>query len=156
VTHDPLDSRPRWGEVGIHGVHRLREWDAIVTASAPGLAGDELEFVVADGVALDAAFAPLAAAVPLEPPFRAHAVRRGERWAVAARRIDVVELAPAPPGDELVLSFDGRDRIVELDGMPDFRPLPELERLGAARYDAYVVRATRLDRAHWEVSVSPL
>ena len=35
----PHDTRPRWGEVGIHGVHRQREWDAVATVDAPDLDG---------------------------------------------------------------------------------------------------------------------
>jgi hypothetical protein len=61
---------------------------------APELGGDELELVaLPDGRALPPQAAPLAAAVPLDPPFRGRAVRRaGGLWAVAASRIEVQEL----------------------------------------------------------------
>ena len=64
----PLDTAPRWGEVGIHGVHRPREWDAVSIAEAPELAGSEARFVaLADGSILaetdDLGLEPLAAAL---------------------------------------------------------------------------------------------
>lgn len=159
MSFEPHDPLPRWGEVGIHGVHRPREWDVVVVAEAPGLAGDEHRFALAGPEPADPALAPLAAAVAeaLAPPFRAHAVRRaGGRWSVGARRIEVVELPDGVPGEEIVLSFDGRDRVLEIDGLPAFRDLPELERLAAARHETWVVRATRIGARAWEVAVSPL
>ncbi len=46
----PHDPGPHWGEVGIHGLHRPREWDAVLTVEAPDVPGDEGWFVVlADG-----------------------------------------------------------------------------------------------------------
>nr|MBA2332811.1 hypothetical protein [Actinomycetota bacterium] len=77
----PLDTGPRWGEVGIHGIHRPREWDAVSIAEAPELSGTEARFVVlvdgsilaeTDGLELE----PLAAALEgsLEVPYRAEAV----------------------------------------------------------------------------------
>ena len=41
----PHDPGPHWGEVGIHGLHRQREWDAVVTVEAPGAEGADLWFV---------------------------------------------------------------------------------------------------------------
>jgi hypothetical protein len=96
----PVDPGPRWGEVGIHGVHRPREWDAVVVAEAPELGGEDARFVVlADGSILaetdELDLEPLAAALEgsLAAPYRAEAVRRGDGlWAVAARRVQVVEV----------------------------------------------------------------
>jgi hypothetical protein len=159
VSFDPPDPRPRWGEVGIHGLHRLREWDVVVTLDAPGVEGDEHELLVLDDVPPAAETAPFAAALvgAIEPPYRAHAIRRdGSTWAVGARRIEVVELQPALPGNELVLSFDGQHRILEVDGTPASTPLPELEQLAAARHRAYVVAAARLSDTAWEVRIDPL
>ena len=71
--------------MGIHGVSRARRWDAVATAEAPGLAGDEAEFVVLpDGTLLgEQAQVPLAGALELEPPYRAEAVRRdGDLWEI--------------------------------------------------------------------------
>ena len=74
----PHDPGPHWGEVGIHGLHRQREWDDLRTVEAAGLVGDELWFVaLADGRTIleegEDDPGPLAAAVGLEPPYRAHA-----------------------------------------------------------------------------------
>jgi hypothetical protein len=111
-----LHDLARLDVVGIHGVHRQREWDAVATAEAR-LEGDRLEFaalpdgtlVVEDEVE-DGALSPLADAVEqsLTPPYRALAVRQGERiWAVAAKRIEVLPF-PEQEGDELELVEDGR------------------------------------------------
>jgi hypothetical protein len=109
---EPVDPGPHWGEVGIHGVPRPRRWDAVGSAEAPGLTGDDLHFValpngdlVVDEEEPPDTVAPLAEAVEqaIEPPYRAEAVRRGEAtWAVAARRVEVAELETA--GDELELT----------------------------------------------------
>ena len=114
LTPPPVDTGPNWGEVGIHGIPRPREWDAVVTADVPGLSGDELRFVVLDdGTLLVEEGAdtddptPLADALDgtLEPPYRAEARRRaGTTWAAGARRIEVAELEEDVNGDELWLS----------------------------------------------------
>lgn len=164
----PHDPTPRWGEVGIHGVARPREWDTVVNAVAPQLGVGELEFVVLpDGTlvvddSLDlepGALDPLAAAVEsqLEPPYRAQAVwRGGSRWGVAARRIEVVDLPAGTPGDEIVLSVSGDERSLTVDGEPSWHRIPALEALGAARGDSVVVRAERLSDVAWEVEVAVL
>jgi hypothetical protein len=144
-------------------LHRQREWDAIATLEAPGVPGDECWLVVLPGdrVLVEAGSAPadgphLARALRLEPPFRAHAVRRTQHWAVAARHIEVVELEIDVAGDEIELVWDGTERSVRVDGEPTLAGVPELERLGAARHDAFVVTAGRLDDRVWEVAVSAL
>jgi len=162
----PHDPRPRWGEVGIHGVARPREWDAVATADAADLPGDTVEFVaLADGSLilddeLDAdAVEPLLAVLDgaIEPPYRAEAVLRGgTMWAVGARRIEVVELPDDVGGDELELSVSGGERTLVVDGFPGFGSVPALERLGAARYESFAARARRLDGNLWDVQVSPL
>ncbi|HUH15762.1 MAG TPA: hypothetical protein VML35_07745 [Gaiellaceae bacterium] len=97
--------------VGIHGVHRLREWDAVVTAEAE-LPGDAVHFaalpdgtLVVDEDVPDGALTPLADALEatVAPPYRAQAVRRGERvWAAGAKRIEV-RAFPGREDDELEL-----------------------------------------------------
>src|SRR5437868_8118445 len=91
----PVDPGPRWGEVGIHGVPRPREWDAVVAAEAPDLKGDAATFVALENGDLieeegpEGDLSPLADAVEgrLAPPYRAQAVQKGEGvWTVAARR----------------------------------------------------------------------
>ena len=51
--------------------------------------------------------------------------------------------------------WDGAERSVRIDGEPTLAGVPELERLGASRHDAYVVTAARLTGSTWEVSVAP-
>ena len=162
----PFDPEPRsaWGEVGIHGVPRPRRWDAVGSAEAPGLTGDELHFValpngdlVVDEEAPPDTVAPLAEAVEqaIEPPYRAEAVRRGgEMWAVAARRVDVAELDSG--GDELELTVHDGERTLTVDGQRAFGSVPELERIASGESAAYVARARRLDGRLWEVEVNPL
>jgi hypothetical protein len=148
--------------VGIHGVHRAREWDVVATTVAPGLAGDRLLFVaLPDGMLLieegeGGDVAPLADAVEaqLEPPYRVLGVRQeDERWAVAANRIQALNL-PGLTGDEITLTQQGMDRQLLVDGVEVDESVPALEQLGA--YDSYVLEAERLDGDVWEVRVSPL
>ena len=40
-----VDPGPHWGNTGIHGVPRPRRWDAVASAEASGLSGDELHFI---------------------------------------------------------------------------------------------------------------
>jgi len=166
VEPPPHDTQPRWGETGIHGVQRPREWDAVATVEAPGLAGDSLEFVcLPDGTLLldeevdsDAA-GPLADALEqaVRPPYRAEAVRRdGVTWAAAARAIEVVELSERLEGDEVVVASSADGTTLTVDGVAGFGSVPELQRLGEARHASYVVRAERLDGNLWEFHVSPL
>lgn len=158
----PHDPGPHWGEVGIHGLHRHREWDAVATVEAPALAGDEAWFVVLETgqVVTDEGEADptsLVRAVALPAPFRAHAVRReGGIWVVAATRIRTVSLAEEPGGEMVEIVWDGRERSVRIDGTPRLAGVPELERLGAARHAAYVVTAARIAGSVWDVSVTPL
>lgn len=160
----PPDLLGRMSGAGIHGLQRLREWDAVVTVDAPPLRGDRAQFVALRDRTLlledgDDDVAPLAEAVEaqLEPPYRAEAVRRHETlWAVAARAIEVVELPDDPGGDELTLTVRHGERELLVDGARTFGSMPALERLAQDRHDAYAVRAARLDGDLWEVEVSPL
>jgi hypothetical protein len=45
---------------------------------------------------------------------------------------------------------------VRIDGAPTLAGVPELEQLGGERHAAYVVTASRLAGATWEVFVAPL
>ena len=122
----PHDARPRWGEVGIHGIHRQREWDVVATVETDGIPGGEVHFwALPDGTLVveedvpDGALVPLADAIEagLQPPYRAQGVRRSEAvWAVAARAIEVRSL-PGTIADELELVEDGHVTIGRrLDG----------------------------------------
>ena len=158
----PHDPGPHWGEVGIHGLHRQREWDAVVTVEAPGAEGADLWFVALrdGGVVVEEGareVAELVRSLARQPPYRAHAVRQERSvWAVAVRRIETVELANDPGGDFVELACDGLERSVRIDGEPTLAGIPELERIGSERHAAYVVTAARLVRSTWEVSVTPL
>src|SRR4029079_14687811 len=77
---------------------RARRWDAVVTAEAPDVSGNEVDFVTLpdrsllveqeEGMAALDPF-PQAWEGELTPPSRVHAARQTERlWAVSARRID--------------------------------------------------------------------
>ena len=160
----PFDPGPHWGEAGIHGIPRPRQWDVVASAEAPGLKGDEVHFVavpsgdlIVDEDEPDDSLQPLADAVEesIEPPYRAEAVRRGEDvWAVAARRVQVTELESR--GQELQLVVSGDERTLTVDGERAFGSLPALEQLGERVGPAYVVRARRLDDRLWEVEANAL
>jgi hypothetical protein len=159
----PHDTTPRWGEPGIHGIARPREWDVTATADAPDIDGTEHAFVVLpDGtliVEAEGDFLPLAAAVEgsLAPPYRAVAVRRsGDRWAVAARRIDVVELPPEIVGETVELTVRDGERELLVDGARSTVGARALERLGGERFPSFVLRAERLDGDLWDVTLTPL
>jgi len=126
--------------------------------------GDEAAFVaLADGTYVvergDQGFdlSAFDAALALEPPYRAEAVRRtGSSWAVGARAIVVVELPEPMRGDELRLVFDGAERTVLVDGEPTLASVPELEELGSSRFHTWVVTASRIRGRLWEVEVGSL
>jgi hypothetical protein len=157
----PHDPGPYWGEVGIHGLHRRREWDAVATVEAADLVADEIDFVVLESGDLVTEDrepdARLWSSIALAPPYRARAVGRDNGiWVVAAARIRTIVLATDPGGDAVELAWDGRERSVRIDGAPTLAGVPELERLGGERHAAYVVTASRLVGATWEVFVAPL
>ena len=143
---------------------RPRRWDAVVSAEAPEVGGDEVEFVaLPDGSLIvdeelgEGDLTPLADVVETQiaAPYRAQGVRRGERvWAVAARRIEVASFAA--DGDEITLTEHGGDRALTVDGARAFGSIPELETIGRREGDSYVVRARRLDGDLWEVQADPL
>jgi hypothetical protein len=160
----PVDPGPHWGTAGIHGVPRPRRWDAVASAEAPGLVGDEVRFValpngdlVVDEDEPDDTVRALAEAVEeaIDLPYRAEAVRR-ERdvWAVAARRVEVAELEA--PGEEIELVASGGERTLTIDGERGFGSVPQLERIGERLGPTYVVRARRLEERLWEVEANAL
>jgi len=153
------------GGAGVHGVPRARRWDTVGSAQAPGLRGDEVHFVaLPDGTLVlsedesDDALQPLADAVErsLSPPYRAEAVRRhGPEWAVAARRVAIVELRGLT-GDRVELAVTRDGRSLHVDGRATLGRAPALERIGEGHATEYVVRASRVDGDLWEVDASPL
>jgi hypothetical protein len=144
---------------------RARHWDTFVTAEAPDVDGNEVDFVVLpDGTILvedeegDSALEPLANAVEtkITPPYRAKAVKQTDRiWAVSAMQIQVARFEQDGDTIELTQTADGR--ALRVDGMPSFGGVPELERIGEAQAGpAYAVHAERLDADLWEVRVAAL
>jgi hypothetical protein len=160
----PIDTTPKWGVTGIHGVPRQRRWDAVATAEAPGLEGGEVHFValpngdlVVDEDEPADTLGPLAEAVEatLRPPYRAEAVRQEDDvWGVAASRIRVEAFEAA--GDELELVATAEERVLTVDGQRVFGSEPALERIGEAEGRHYVARARRLDGDLWEIEADPL
>ena len=152
---DPEGPRPPWDAAGIHGNHRAREWDVVTTVEAPDLPGAKIGFVALPGGGLvvdegGGDLAPLVAALDLEPPYRAEAVRRTDSvWALAARRIEVIEL-PGIQGEQIELASHGDERTLLIDGVRVFGSIPALER------PDHVVRAHRIAGDAWEVETAPL
>jgi hypothetical protein len=143
-------------------MHRQREWDAVGSVATAGEPGDEVLLVaLADGRVLrtegaHADFDALAAALRLDRPFRARAVRRDDgTWGVAGSRIEVVDLRE-PHVSVVEVVWDGVERIITADGEPTFRRFPELEALASDRFATYVARAERLEGDLWELSILPL
>jgi len=163
---ETLDPRPPLLETGVHGLQRPRAWDVTTAADAEGIDAAEAAFVaLPDGTLLveegpDSSLEPLAAAVEreLRPPYRARAVRRGESlWAVQARRIEVVELPDAPPGEALELTRTAAGGVeLRVDGERVFGTVPALEERGEREGSEFAVHAERLDGDLWEVRAAPL
>jgi hypothetical protein len=146
---------PGPNKASMHGVHRQREWDEVKTVQAD-VQGEAARFVVLpnDDIVIEDGpddVEPLADALTLEPPYLVESVRRGEGvWAVAARRIELVEL-PGVDGSELQLTRHGEDRTLVVDGERRFGSIPALERPGN-----FTVSARRLDGDLWQIEASLL
>lgn len=162
----PHDVTPRWGEVGIHGVSRPREWDAVVVVDSVDVPGERVTFtalpdgtLVVDQDVPEGSLADFADALErsVAPPYRAEAVRQDDRrWGVAARTIQVAELREDVGGETIELTARDGERSLVVDGLPSFGSVRELERLGQDRFAAYVVHAERIDGPFWEVRINPL
>ena len=162
---EPIDPRhPFWQVVGIHGIPREREWDAVASAEAPGLPGDNVEFVVLPDGSLvvdedvpDGTLAPLADALSLPAPYHAFGLRQdADVWSVAAKRVQVVEVPEHVEGDEIQLVVTDETRTLVVDDMPSSASIPSLEAFAAEQFGSFVLRASRLDDLLWEVTVIPL
>jgi hypothetical protein len=165
TTSTALDPRPAWQETGIHGLHRPREWDATVTADAPGIDGDTVRFVaLPDGTLIveegpDASLEPLATAVEqaVRPPYRARAARQSETlWAVQARSIEVLELPDGPDGDAIDLTLTADGSTLVIDDARAFGSVPALAERGAQEGPEYTVHAERLDGDLWDIRAAAL
>ena len=95
---------------------------------------------------------PLAEAIERElaPPYRAEAVRRDAGlWAVAARKIELVEL-PGVAGQRARARDARRRANAGRRRRATFGSIPALER------PEHVTRARRIDGEIWEIEVAPL
>lgn len=160
-----VDPRPPWQEIGVHGLHRPREWDVTLNAVAPDVDGDAVRFVVLpDSTVLveegpDSGLQPLAAAVEKEltAPFRARATRqRDTLWAVQGRRIEVLELRDDLEGDTIDVTHTAEGTTLTVDDARTFGSLPALEERGAREGREYSVHAERLDGGLWEIRAAAL
>jgi hypothetical protein len=152
-------------ESGVSGLARPREWDVVVTTTCAAT-GDRCVLVcpgegrvrVDEGDPAAAACATEALEGELDPPYRALALRReGETWAVGAVAIEVAELPDDVHGDDLMLTVpeDG-ERELLVDGEPAEAGYEALAALAGRRYDAYVLRAARVEGPLWEFTIDPL
>jgi len=162
---EPIDPRhPFWQVVGIHGIPREREWDAVGSAEAPGLPGDEVEFVelpdgslVVDEDVPDGTLAPLADALSVPAPYHAFGLRQdADIWSVAAKRVQVLEVPEEIDGEELQLVVTDETRSLLVDEQPSSVSIPTLEAFAAEQFGSFVLHASRLDDLLWEVTVIPL
>jgi hypothetical protein len=162
---EPLDPRPAWQEIGVHGMQRAREWDATVTVDAPDVEGDAARFVaLPDGTLIvedgsEGTLEPLAVAVEqaVPAPYRARAARQERSlWAVQARRIEVIELLNGPEGDTIDLTHTADGSTLAVDDARIFGSLPPLEERGLREGREYTVHAERLDGNLWEVRAAAL
>jgi hypothetical protein len=164
-TPASVDPRPAWQEIGVHGLHRPREWDVTVNADAPEVVGDAAGFVVLPDRTLlvedgpDEGLEPLAAAVEKEltAPFRARATRqRDTLWAVQGRRIEVLALREGQEGDAIDVTHTAEGTSLTVDDARTFGSLPALEERGAREGREYTVHAERLDGDLWEIRAAAL
>ena len=142
------------------------EWDAVASAEAPDLPGDEVRFVAAEDGTLfveaelpDGALEPLAVALDglIDPPYGAVAERwDGDVWTIGAMHVNVVDVPEDIPGDELDLASRDGEVSAVVDGVEKHVTSPTLEAVGKARSTDYVLHASRLDDTLWEVTVYPL
>ncbi len=159
-------AHPLYDVTAIHGIPRNREWDAVASARAPELTGDQAEFVaLQDGTLFtdddlpDDSLTPLANALDslVQAPYHALARRQeGDVWGVAAIRVNVVEVPEDVPGDKVDLAVNEGERTVLVDEVESRVDVPSLEEFAAEQFGSFVLRASRLDDTLWEVTVLPL
>jgi len=152
--------------IAVHGIPRDREWDAVASAEAPDLPGEELEYVaLEDGTLIvdddlpDGALSPLADALEgqIRAPYHGWAFWQGDDvWTVAAKRVQVVEVPEDVPGDEVQMTVNGDRGSLVIDGAESGADLPSLANFAGQQYGSFVLHASRLDDTLWEVVVLPL
>jgi hypothetical protein len=152
--------------LSVHGIPREREWDAVASAEAPDLPGEELDYVaLEDGTLVvdedipDGALSPLADALAgqVRAPYHGYAFwQQGDIWAVAAKRVQVVEVPEEVPGDEVEMAVNDGARSLIVDGEESRAEIPSLEAFAGQQFGSFVLHASRLDDVLWEVTVLPL
>jgi hypothetical protein len=152
--------------LAMHGIPREREWDAVASAQAPDLPGEELDYVaLADGTLVvdedvpDGALSPLADALEgqISAPYHAWAFwQQDDVWSVAAKRTQVVEVPEDVAGDEVQMAVNDGSRTVLVDGAESAAEIPSLESFASQQFGSFVLHASRLDDVLWEVTVLPL
>jgi hypothetical protein len=157
---------PLWRIAGIHGIPRAREWDAVLTAIAPDLPGDEADFVaLPDGTLFTDEDLPAGALEPIaeafggliDPPYHAVALRQDEDvWSAGAMRVAVVEVPEEVDGDQVDLVVNDGERKMLVDEAESRAEIPSLEDFAAQQFGSFVLHASRLDETLWEVTVLPL
>jgi hypothetical protein len=157
---------PLWRIAGIHGIPRAREWDAVLTAIAPDLPGDETDFVaLPDGTLFTDEELPAGAIEPIaeafdgliDPPYHAVALRQDDDvWSAGAMRVAVVEVPEEVDGDLVEMAVNDGERKVLVDEAESRAEIPSLEDFAAQQFGSFVLHASRLDETLWEVTVLPL
>jgi hypothetical protein len=152
--------------LAVHGIPREREWDAVASAQAPDLPGEHVEYVaLADGTLVvdedvpEGSLSLLADALEgqISPPYHGYAFwQQDDVWAVAAKRVQIVEVPEDVPGDELELTVHNGVTSTVLDGEESRVGIPSLETFASQQFGSFVLRASRLDDLLWEVTVIPL
>jgi len=168
ATPPGLDGDPGLGIPGVTGVPQAQEWDAVESAEAPELRGDQVHFVAladGDGTVIvdedepDGSVAPLADAIEklLEPPYRAVGVRQSDAiWSVGAVRVDIVELPAELAGDAIELASVDGERELKIDGEPSQLALPALDDVASRFEGDYALLAERLTETAWAVDAQAL
>jgi hypothetical protein len=152
--------------LAVHGIPREREWDAVASAQAPDLSGEHVEYVaLADGTLVvdedvpEGSLSALADALEgqISPPYHGYAFwQQDEVWAVAAKRVQIVEVPEDVPGDEVELAVNNGALSTVVDGEESRAEIPSLEGFASQQFGSFVLRASRLDDLLWEVTVIPL
>jgi hypothetical protein len=150
---------------GLSSVTRDDPWDALVTAHAPGLSGEEVRFAVtADGRTIAGGDAPpeavaalgRAVARQLDAPFWAIAVPdEGDEWSVAATGAEILDL-PDATGEEIEASRVGAEVTCRVDGVESGAQLPAIDALLDRQGGDGVVVAHRFAGPVWVAEVFSL
>jgi hypothetical protein len=168
VTGIEAGELPAVGIPGVTAAAQPAEWDAVESARASELVGNEVHFVALADSALtvivdedepDGSVAPLADAIEsqIEPPYRAVALRQSDDvWSVAALRVQVVELPAGIDGDAIELTSVDGDVVLRIDDRDSDLELAALEEIGDRLESDYAVRAERLTETTWVVDADAL